>query len=94
MLMPHPQTAKNEGSWRSTKGLRKMATYEVTCEFVVSRTVWVDARHGVEAKELAKAEISEREGIPSDEVGVVDAQREMVTHPYQFDLWREDQDDK
>jgi hypothetical protein len=71
-----------------------MATYEVTCEFVVSRTVWVDARHGVEAKELAKAEISEREGIPSDEVGVVDAQREMVTHPYQFDLWREDQDDK
>ena len=67
-----------------------MATYEVTCEFVTHRTVWVDARHGVEAKELAKSEISEREGIPSDEVGVVDAKREMVTHPYQFDLWRED----
>ena len=71
-----------------------MATYQVICEFVVSRTVWVDARHGVEAKELAQAEISEREGIPSDEVGVVDAQRETVTHPYQFDLWRDDQDDK
>lgn len=67
-----------------------MATYEVTCEFVVSRTVYVDARHGLEAKELAKAEISEREGIPNDEVGIVDAQREMVTHPYQFDLWREE----
>jgi len=71
-----------------------MATYQVICEFVVSRTVWVDARHGVEAKELAQAEISEREGIPSDEVGVVDAKRETVTHPYQFDLWRDDQDDK
>ena len=54
-----------------------MATYEVTCEFVVSRTVWVDARHGVEAKELAQAEISEREGIPSEEVFIMDAQREI-----------------
>ena len=71
-----------------------MATYQVICEFVVSRTVWVDARHGVEAKELAKTEISEREGIPSDEVGIVHAKRETVTHPYQFDLWRDDQDDK
>ena len=71
-----------------------MATYEVICEFVVSRTVWVDARHGVEAKGLAKAEISKREGIPSEEVFIMDAQRETVTHPYQFDLWREHQDDK
>ena len=65
-----------------------MATYEVTCEFVAERTVWVDARHGVEAKELAKAEISKRESIPTEEVGVVDAKRETMTHPYHFDFWR------
>ena len=67
-----------------------MATYEVTCEFVAERTVWVEARHGVEAKDLAKAEISKRESIPTEEVGVVDAKRETMTHPYHFDFWRDD----
>jgi len=66
-----------------------MAVYEVTCEVIVERTVWVEARHGVEAKALAKAKLAERERVNAEEIGVVDARRETVTHPYQFDLWRE-----
>jgi hypothetical protein len=71
-----------------------LKTYEVTCELVVERTVWVKARHGVEAKALAREEISKNEGVEPDEIGIVDARRETVTHPYQFDLWREDEDDQ
>jgi hypothetical protein len=55
--------------------------------------VWVEARHGVEAKALAKEKLAAHEGIEADEVCIVDARRETVTHPYQFDLWREDEDD-
>lgn len=71
-----------------------MATYEVTCELVVERTVWVEARHGLEAKTLAKEKLAKHEGIEADEVCIMDARREVVTHPYQFDLWREDEDDQ
>jgi hypothetical protein len=90
MLMLHPRTAKNEGYWRSTKGPRKMATYEVTCEFLAQRTVWVEARHGVEAEFLARQKIAEQENLEIGEVAAASSKRETVTHPYQFDLWREE----
>mgnify|MGYP003631606357 FL=1 len=66
-----------------------MATYEVTCELVVQRTVWVDAKHGVEAAFLARQEVSKSQGVGSQEIAVVSSRREGVDHPYQFDLWSE-----
>ncbi len=45
-----------------------MATYEVVCELVVERTVWVEARHGLEAKALAREKLAAHEGIQADEV--------------------------
>ena len=53
-----------------------MATYEVTCELIVQRTVWVEAKHGVEAKLLARKEISKAMGVKETEIGVVTAKRE------------------
>jgi len=40
-----------------------MATYEVACEFLAQRTVWVEARHGVEAEFLARQKIAEQENL-------------------------------
>ena len=65
-----------------------MATYEVTCELIVQRTVWVEAKHGVEATLLARKEISKSMGVKETEIAVVTAKRE-TTHPYQFNFWRE-----
>jgi len=65
-----------------------MATYEVTCELIVQRTVWVEAKHGVEAKLLARKEISKSMGVKETEIAVVTAKRETA-HPYQFNFWRE-----
>jgi len=67
-----------------------MATYEVTCEFVAQRTVWVTARHGIEAKVLARQKIAEQEDLEIREVAAASSKRETVTHPYQFNLWREE----
>jgi len=61
-----------------------MAVYEVTCEIIVERTVWVEARHGVEAKALAKAKLAERERVKAEEIGVVDARRET----YDNENWK------
>ena len=65
-----------------------MAKYEVTCELVVQRTVWVNAKHGVEAGLLARQEISKSMGVKETEIGVVNATRE-TSHPYQFNFWKE-----
>jgi len=62
-----------------------MATYEVTCELIVQRTVWVEAKHGVEAELLAQQMISKSMGVKETEIAVVNATRE-TTHPYQFKL--------
>jgi len=65
-----------------------MAKYEVTCELVVRRTVWVNAKHGVEAEILARQEISKSMGVETKEVFVINAKRE-TSHPYQFNFWKE-----
>tara|TARA_R110001606_G_scaffold239725_2_gene387888 strand:+ start:379 stop:576 length:198 start_codon:yes stop_codon:yes gene_type:complete len=62
-----------------------MAKYEVTCELIVQRTVWVNAKHGIEAGLLARQEISKSMGVKETEICVVNATRET----YQFNFWKE-----
>lgn len=65
-----------------------MATYEVTCEFITQKTVWVTAKHGKEARNFARQEIFESTGVNPKEILVVKYTRE-TPHPYQFNLWKE-----
>jgi len=58
-----------------------MATYEVTCELIMQRTVWVEAKHGVEAELLAQQIISKSTGVKETEIAVVSVSRE-TNHPY------------
>ena len=69
-----------------------MATYEVVCEFVVQRTVWVEAKHGLEAEFLATQAVSNGQGVGPQEIAVVTSRRETI-HPYQFKFWKERSDD-
>ena len=56
-----------------------MKTYEVVCEGVVQRTVFIEAENSVEAAHAARQEFASLVGADKEAVAIVDIYSEPVT---------------